>query len=374
MGSRNRTGLPGGAARQLRTRDHPSSPGSRDLTSPIPRRVLQVAVKPPTLRTCHRRVRSRKLGGLLGSMSLASESLQTLPHRIRPPAFGQRGCRGGVASIPSTAHGGALPAATPPGPPCGRWARPGSRSAFYEETVDSVRPGPGRALPCPRRRGGSSHPGQARPGPSPAPTHSSPVASGPAAGDSAFALHDCGRVLLSPELTEGGFSFHLLGVAPNMHSIYNISFFFFFPSLRRLSTPLESGLSRPRPARRAALRAGAAPLPPGLRAAQRAGHRAPSRSPPGFLEGRARPHFRRARPEALQLPAWGPSGSQPSQGTLGAVPARRRHSVNTAKETCGNTRDLLLLLLERATGLAGKADVEGHQPLRVWTLESDHFV
>lgn len=67
--SRNPTGFPGGAARQPRRRDHPRSPGSHDLTSPIPRRVLQVPVKPHAQRNRHRHVHSRKLGGLFSSMA-----------------------------------------------------------------------------------------------------------------------------------------------------------------------------------------------------------------------------------------------------------------------------------------------------------------
>lgn len=106
MDSRNPTGFPGGAARQLRRRDHPSSPGSRDLISPKPRRVLQVAVKPHKLRNRHHRVRSRKLGELLSSMAGGGGA--------GPPG---RRREGAVAAAAAAGWGGGCGDLTPEPPP-----------------------------------------------------------------------------------------------------------------------------------------------------------------------------------------------------------------------------------------------------------------
>lgn len=122
--------------------------------------------------------------------------------------------------------------------------------------------------------------------------------------DSVFVVYECGLDLLFPKFTEGGFYFYLLGVTPDARSLY-ISFLLFPSPVNHF----ESGLSPPTPTRRhtAPSFAPLLPSPCAPRGPQ-------SCSPPGFLEGRARPHFRRARPEAVLLPPWGLCGSQPSEG------------------------------------------------------------
>ncbi|XP_030148174.2 uncharacterized protein LOC115498716 [Lynx canadensis] len=65
-------------------------------------------------------------------------------------------------------------------------------------------------------------------------------------------------------------------------------------------------------------------------------------SPPGFLEGCARSHFRRAPPEAVLLPPWGLSRSPPSEG---------HGEANRSGDDC-HCKDSVLLMVSKRRGHA----------------------